>query len=330
MQGPSLAALVTECPTNPLLQCADLTRVAGLVAAHSGCVLVVDPTMAGLGNVGVLPLGADVVPLSTTKYAAHGGDVLSGAVALNPASAFYGELRACLAGAADAALVDASTTKQSASAPPVLLLSPYARDVAALAREIVTTPAVVAQMNANCAAVVAWLRGHTREGGGSGAVRAVHWAYSGRQAEAYARIVAAADDDDDTGNAPAAAMKPGCMVTFELGGTWPSADGATANDHDDTPHADVAARVLAAFYDATPLAKGPSFGTTFSILCPFLYLAHFDLVSAPAGRAGLRARGLNPFLLRLSVGCEPAGDILAALQRGLDAAAAAATPTKLD
>jgi hypothetical protein len=291
--------------------------------------------MAGLGNVGVLPLGADVVPVSTTKYAAHSGDVMSGAVVLNTASPFYRELRACLAaGVADAAGDDTAAKSSDASAaappslPPVLLLPPYGRDVAALAREIATTPAVVAQMNSSCAAVVAWLHAHTTEGGGSGAVRAVHWAYSGRQEEAYARIVTAADDSDGR-NALTAPPRPGCMVTFELGGTWPAADAAGNND-DDTHHAAAAAHTLASFYDAVPLAKGPSFGTTFSILCPFLYLAHYDLVSTPAGRAGLRARGLNPYLLRLSVGCEPVGDIIAALQRGLDAAAAAAAGTTCD
>ncbi|HEX3729868.1 MAG TPA: PLP-dependent transferase, partial [Opitutaceae bacterium] len=77
---------------------------------------------------------------------------------------------------------------------------------------------------------------------------------------------------------------------------------------------------LEAFYDRLRLPKGPSFGTKMTLICPFLYLAHYDLVSTEAGRAELARSGLDPDLLRLCVGTEPAEEIIAALAEALDAA----------
>jgi cystathionine gamma-synthase len=74
---------------------------------------------------------------------------------------------------------------------------------------------------------------------------------------------------------------------------------------------------LARFYDRLRLAKGPSFGLATSLICPFMYLAHYDLVTTPEGRATLEAQGLDPELLRLSIGAEPADDLIAALAEAL-------------
>ncbi len=71
------------------------------------------------------------------------------------------------------------------------------------------------------------------------------------------------------------------------------------------------------FYDRLRLPKGPSFGMKTTLICPFMYLAHYDLVTTPAGRAELAASGIDPDLLRLCVGTEPAEDIIAALAEAL-------------
>ena len=71
------------------------------------------------------------------------------------------------------------------------------------------------------------------------------------------------------------------------------------------------------FYDRLRLPKGPSFGMATTLICPFMYLAHYDLVTTDAGRAELAASGLNPDLLRLSIGTEPVADIMAALAEAL-------------
>ena len=71
------------------------------------------------------------------------------------------------------------------------------------------------------------------------------------------------------------------------------------------------------FYDRLRLPKGPSFGMKTTLICPFMYLAHYDLVSTPAGIAELAASRLDPDLLRLCVGTEPVADIIAALAEAL-------------
>ena len=71
------------------------------------------------------------------------------------------------------------------------------------------------------------------------------------------------------------------------------------------------------FYDRVGIPKGPSFGMVNSLLCPYLYLAHYDLVTTEAGRAELAAHGLDPALIRLSIGLEPPDTIIAALAEAL-------------
>jgi cystathionine gamma-synthase len=71
------------------------------------------------------------------------------------------------------------------------------------------------------------------------------------------------------------------------------------------------------FYDRLRLPKGPSFGMTTTLICPFMYLAHYDLVTTPAGLAELAASNLDPDLLRLCIGTEPAEEIIAALAEAL-------------
>ncbi|TVR50520.1 MAG: PLP-dependent transferase [Puniceicoccaceae bacterium] len=70
-------------------------------------------------------------------------------------------------------------------------------------------------------------------------------------------------------------------------------------------------------YDRLPLAKGPSFGMCRSLLCPFLYLAHYDLVCSAEGRRTLRSHGIEPELLRLALGTEPSERLLASFEQGL-------------
>lgn len=74
---------------------------------------------------------------------------------------------------------------------------------------------------------------------------------------------------------------------------------------------------LEKFYDRLRLPKGPSFGMKTTLICPFMYLAHYDLVTTPAGLAELAASKLDPDLLRLCVGIEPAEEIIAALAEAL-------------
>ncbi len=114
------------------------------------------------------------------------------------------------------------------------------------------------------------------------AVKEVHWALRPEAAANYRRL---ARSPDATGG----------MITFTL-----KKPGA-----------------LEPFYDRLRLPKGPSFGMKTTLICPFMYLAHYDLVTTPAGLAELAASKLDPDLLRLCIGTEPADDIIATLAEAL-------------
>ena len=115
---------------------------------------------------------------------------------------------------------------------------------------------------------------------GHRAVKDVYWALHPSSRDNYLRIARSPD-------------AVGGMITFTLRGA------------------------LEPFYDRVALPKGPSFGMKTTLICPFMYLAHYNLVTTDAGRAELAASGLDPHLLRLGVGSEPAEDIIAALAAAL-------------
>jgi cystathionine gamma-synthase len=76
---PSTRVIWCETPTNPLLNIADIARLAE-VAHDAGAILVVDNTFASPYLQQPLTLGADVVVHSTTKYLGGHSDVVGGAL----------------------------------------------------------------------------------------------------------------------------------------------------------------------------------------------------------------------------------------------------------
>ena len=250
--GHRIAGVITEVPTNPLIQTPDLPALAALCRQH-GARLLVDPSIASLHNLDVLS-HADIVVASLTKYTASEGDLTAGLDAVNPAGPDAAALRRHLATGVE----------------PL-----YARDAARLALEISETGAVLAKIHATTPLVVAFLEKHP-------AVRDVYWALQSASRENFLKI---ARQPDATGG----------MITFTL-----REPGA-----------------LTRFYDRLRLPKGPSFGMKTTLICPFMYLAHYDLVSTPAGLAELAASKLDPDLLRLCIGSEPTAEIIAALAEAL-------------
>ena len=73
------------------------------------------------------------------------------------------------------------------------------------------------------------------------------------------------------------------------------------------------------FYDRVQLVKGPSFGTDFTIVCPYFYLAHYDLVMDTSPNNLCDRLGVDRNLIRISVGCEPIEELLGAFASALDA-----------
>jgi cystathionine gamma-synthase len=249
-EGHRVAGIVTEVPTNPLVQTPDL-RVLRDLADKYKAALILDPTLVSPHNVNVLSF-ADVHINSLTKYAASEADVMMGALALNANSRFYDDLLP---------LVDVFGTVPSSG------------DLARMAIQIQHYPETIKSINAATLKVAAFLESHS-------CVESVYWARSQPSAYNYNWL-----QHLEAG--------PGGIITFTV------------------------RKPLAEFYDPSRIVKSPSFGARFTMMCPFMYLAHYDLVKTPEGRAMLKSQGVDPDLIRLSVGLEPVDAIIEELDRTL-------------
>ncbi len=81
INGLNVSAIITEIPTNPLLQSVDLKRLRELCNKYN-IVLVIDATLATPYNLNLKPY-ADILVESLTKFACGNADVLMGAIILN-------------------------------------------------------------------------------------------------------------------------------------------------------------------------------------------------------------------------------------------------------
>jgi cystathionine gamma-synthase len=76
---PATAMIISESPTNPYLNIADIDEIVRIARAHN-VISVIDGTFATPYNSRPLDQGIDIVVQSTTKYLAGHNDVLGGAV----------------------------------------------------------------------------------------------------------------------------------------------------------------------------------------------------------------------------------------------------------
>ncbi|KAK9241017.1 pyridoxal phosphate-dependent transferase [Lipomyces kononenkoae] len=67
-----------------------------------------------------------------------------------------------------------------------------------------------------------------------------------------------------------------------------------------------------AFFDAVHTAKGPSLGTNFTLLCPYTVIAHFN------EQDWASEYGVDPFLVRVSVGLENTKDLVETFSNALE------------
>ena len=68
------------------------------------------------------------------------------------------------------------------------------------------------------------------------------------------------------------------------------------------------------FFNTVKLSKGPSLGTSFTLVCPYAILAHYNELEEVA------KWGVDPNLVRLSIGMEKTDELLSTLKEALDAA----------
>lgn len=245
-----IAAIVTEVPSNPLLQTCDLDELYALCREH-GIVLIADPTIAGLGNVDTTAR-ADINVISLTKFAGSAGDTMLGATIVNPESPFRNDLELAI----------------SRDMEP-----PFADDLARVGHTIKRLPELMATVTASAAAIIPFLEQHP-------GVERLYWTGQPGYAAQYAAI---------------GGSVPGPVFSIEIRGS------------------------AERFYDALRVVKGPSFGTTFTMACPFMYLAHYDLVSSSEGQAFLRALNIHPCLIRVSLGMENTEELVDTFDYALEA-----------
>ncbi|NDV62244.1 PLP-dependent transferase [Puniceicoccales bacterium CK1056] len=248
--GHRVAGIVTEVPTNPLVQTPDVEQLRELADKYKAA-LILDPTLVSPHNLNVLKY-ADLHINSLTKYAASEADVMMGALALNAESPFYDDLLP---------VVSAFGSRPSDG------------DLGRMAIQIDRYPETIRQINASTGKIAEFLANHK-------SVDSIFWAHNQPAAYNYNWL-----QHREAG--------PGGIISFSLN------------------------KPVAEFYDPSCIVKSPSFGARFTMMCPFMYLAHYDMVKTAKGRAILKKHGIDPDLIRLSVGTEPVEAIIAELGRTL-------------
>ena len=246
--GDALSVVVLECPTNPFCQIADLKVIAECVHRNGG-LLLIDPSIVSLYNIDCLPY-ADVLVTSLTKYTAHTGDIMAGAIIFNEASSDYLALK-----------------KQGLK----YALPLYDLDLLALNTTLQSAESYVQTMNSNCRQLAEFLKSHPKVKKVFAVQESTHHKKYLKHEQAY-----------------------GSIISIELYET------------------------IERFYDPIQFVKGPSFGTQFTIICPYFYLAHYELVQDTSAAGVLNHLGIDRNLIRISVGCEPIETIIAEFSRVLE------------
>ncbi len=243
----SAGAVFCEIASNPQLHTIDLPAVSRACRTF-GIPVIADDTIASHVNVD-LHAHADLVTTSLTKFFSGAGDVMAGALFLNPASPFYHQFR------------------EGLDAEPTMPL--FHEDAAVLEANSRDYPDRMRRINDAAEEVAEWLRQDPR---------IAHVAY------------------------PKFIARKNYEALLRKGGGY---GGLLSID---LPQP---ARQAPRFYDALRLNKGPSLGTNFTLVCPYMLLAHYDELD------WCETCGIDRHLIRLSIGLEPPGQIIEALDRAL-------------
>lgn len=237
----SVAVVVTEVVSNPLLQCVDLPKLYEICSRFS-VKLIVDNTLATPFFVDVLPF-CDVAVESLTKFACGNADLLLGAIIAKDRS-----LNALL---------------------HEYVIPPFEGEIKRLGFEILEYENRVRKVSENTILLYEYLKKQAK-------VLEVKSVFHTSNWENYSKI--------QKGNGV-----PGLLsIVFD--------------------------KSLAFYYDKLQIAKGPSLGTEFTLAMPYVYLAHYEYLKSAEGLNQLSELGINPDLLRISVGTEPIEAIIKAFQ----------------
>jgi cystathionine gamma-synthase len=233
------SALVTEIPSNPLLQCPDMEKLRELADAHDFC-LVVDDTIGNFLNVDLIDSGlADVVCTSLTKLVSGRGDAMAGSVVCNPNT-------------------EKGRWMQEDMAKEVDLNGGlYEADARAMVINSTDFVERSAKINETSEKLADFLYNHPDV--------ETTW---------YPKYVAPLYSKVQKGGF-------GGLMSIHL-------------------HPHMCQRT---FYDALDVAKGPSLGTNFTLVCPYTLLAHYHELDFAM------SNNVPPNLIRIAVGLEDFEDL---------------------
>jgi cystathionine gamma-synthase len=230
-----VAGVFCEFPSNPLLHVPDLPALHAMAAAR-GVPVIVDDTIGTFFNVDVLP-HCDFIATSLTKAISGEGDVMAGALTVNPHGLFAAAL--------------------PSTAPGGI----YTRDLQILEQNARDFPERMKIANRNAAELARWLAKQP-------AVEKV-WYPGLDPSPVYEQL-----------------RKPeggyGAVISF-----------LPRHAVQNTPR----------IFENLRLSRGISLGTSYSLVCPYVQLAHYHELS------WARDCGIDPYLLRVAVGTEPWEDL---------------------
>jgi len=238
LESEEIAGIFCEFPSNPLLRVPNLPALSQMAKA-TGTPLIVDDTIGTFFNVDVLPL-TDLMVSSLTKAFSGEGDVMAGALTVNPAGIFGGELLGPMRGVL--------SVKGGGL---------YVRDLEILERNSQDFADRMRVTNRHGLALAEVLAAHP-------AVEQVY--YPGLQPSAIYEAL----------------LKPeggyGALLSF-------LPRDASKNSR--------------RIFERLSVNRGISFGTSYSLVCPYVQLAHYHELD------WVKSCGIDPFLLRVAVGTEP-------------------------
>ncbi len=247
INGHTISAIITEIPTNPLLQTVDLVRLKTLCITYN-IPLVIDATFATPFNLDLKPY-ADIYVESLTKFASGNADVLMGAIILNENSKI--------------SMISQEFFKHADM--------PYIKDIQRLAYEIKDYESRMKIISSNTKKLVEYFKT-------APFIDEIFYCLNPKYASNYQKLMI--DENSYTGI---------ISVTFK--------------------------KDFKEVYDKLNFAKGPSLGTEFTLLMPYTYLAHYDLITSKSGNKFLEEIGLPINLLRISVGIEDINEIINEFKR---------------
>ena len=226
------AALIIELPSNPLLKCANIKKIAK-IAKKLNIPIITDDTIGSNININSVE-NSDIIFTSLTKIFSGSGDILAGSLILNPKSKWIKKF------------VNAINELQipKLSNGDLVALEKASRDINTR----------VFRQNNSCLELKKRLENH----------KSIKKVFHPENCPNYNSI-----------------MKTnggyGCLLSFELIGGLKKARK---------------------FYDSLKISKGPSLGTQFTIVCPYVQLAHYNELR------WAESFGIPSHLIRVSVGLE--------------------------